>query len=161
MENSDYSAVGAGFGAGMFVVWLIIIVLIYGSLWKIFEKAGKPGWAAIIPIYNLIILLEIVGKPMIWILWLLIPCVNIVFAIWLMNLLSKSFGKSEGYTVGMIILPIVFYPMLGFGSARYLGPSAAEANNGFNNFNNPNNPFGNNPFGANDPFNKPPTTPDA
>ncbi|ETZ19669.1 MULTISPECIES: DUF5684 domain-containing protein [Pedobacter] len=154
--NSEYSsAAAAGLGAGTVFFCLIVLVIVYAGLWKTFVKAGKPGWAAIIPIYNLIVLIEIVGKPTIWILWLLIPCVNIVFSVWLMNLLSKSFGKTEGFTVGLIILPIVFYPILGFGDAKYLGPSAAEAQNGFNN---PNNPFGNNnPF--NDPFNKPPTTP--
>jgi hypothetical protein len=157
--NSEYSAAGAGIGAGMVIFWLAIVVLVYAGLWKIFVKAGKPGWAAIVPIYNLIVLIEIVGKPMIWILWLIIPCVNIVFAVWLYNLLSKSFGKTEGYTAGMIILPFVFIPMLGFGDAKYLGPSAAEAQNGFNNTNNP---FGgNNPFGSNGPFNQPPTTPNA
>lgn len=154
--NSEYSSTAAaGLGAGTVFFCLIVLVIVYAGLWKTFVKAGKPGWAAIIPIYNLIVLIEIVGKPTIWILWLLIPCVNIVFSVWLMNLLSKSFGKTEGFTVGLIILPIVFYPILGFGDAKYLGPSAAEAQNGFNN---PNNPFGNNnPF--NDPFNKPPTTP--
>jgi len=154
--NSEYSsAAAAGIGTGMLFFCLFMVVIVYAGLWKTFVKAGKPGWAAIVPIYNLIVLIEIVGKPMIWILWLLIPCVNIVFSVWLMNLLSKSFGKSEGFTAGLIILPIVFYPILGFGDAKYLGPSAAEAQNGFNN---PNNPFGNNnPF--NDPFNKPPTTP--
>lgn len=157
--NSEYAAAGAGIGAGMVIFWLAIVVLVYAGLWKIFVKAGKPGWAAIVPIYNLIVLIEIVGKPMIWILWLIIPCVNIVFAVWLYNLLSKSFGKTEGYTAGMIILPFVFIPMLGFGDATYLGPSAAEAQNGFNG---PSNGFGvNNPFGSNDPFNKPPTTPNA
>jgi len=157
--NSDYSGAAAGIGAGMVIFYLAVLVLTYAGLWKIFVKAGKPGWAAIVPIYNLIVLIEIVGKPTIWVLWLIIPCVNIVFAVWLTNLLSKSFGKTEGYTVGMIILPFVFIPMLGFGDATYLGPSAAEAQNGFNN---PNNPFGgSNPFGSKDPFNQPPTTPNA
>ncbi|TCC97641.1 hypothetical protein FBD94_15655 [Pedobacter hiemivivus] len=153
--NSEYSAAGAGIGAGMVIFWLAVMVLVYASLWKVFVKAGKPGWAAIIPIYNLIVMIEIVGKPTIWVLWMLIPCVNIVFGIWLTNLLSKSFGKTEGYTVGLLLLPIVFYPMLGFGDAKYLGPSAAEAQNGFNNFG------GNNPFGSTDPFNQPPKTPNA
>jgi hypothetical protein len=159
--NSEYAAASTGIGAGMVIFYLAVLVLTYAGLWKLFVKAGKPGWAAIIPIYNAIVLIEIVGKPTIWVLWLLIPCVNFVFGIWLLNLLSKSFGKTEGYTVGMIILPFVFIPMLGFGDAKYLGPSAAEAQQGFNN---PNNPFGgvNNPFNnPNDPFNKPPTTPNA
>ncbi|RYD73869.1 MAG: hypothetical protein EOP55_16255, partial [Sphingobacteriales bacterium] len=109
-------------------------------------------------IYNIIIMLEIVGKPMIWILWLLLPCTNIVFGVWLLNLMSKSYGKSEGFTLGLLFLSFIFWPILGFGDARYLGPSAAEAQNrGFGNnpFNNPNNPFGN----QNTPFNNPNDTP--
>jgi hypothetical protein len=162
MEQESYSAVGAGIGIFGGLLYFGIIILYIVGMWKIFEKAGKPGWAAIIPIYNLIILLEIIGKPTIWILWFIIPCVNIVFFIWATNLLAKSFGKTEGFTVGLILLPFVFYPMLGFGDARYLGPSAAEAQNGFNGGNNPfggaNNPFNNqnNPFNSpNNPFNKP------
>lgn len=90
-------------------------------------KAGKPGWACIIPIYNIIVMLEIVGKPLWWIFLFLIPGVNLVFGIWTINLLSKSFGQSEGFTVGLILLPIIFYPILGFGEATYKGPAAAEA----------------------------------
>lgn len=158
MDEYEVSGAAAGIGAGMVICYLAIIVVLVIGMWKVFEKAGKPGWAAIIPIYNLIVLLEIVGKPMIWILWLIIPCVNIVFMIWLYNLVSKSFGKSEGFTVGMVIFPYIFWPILGFGDARYLGPSAAEAQNGgFGNnpFNNQNNPFNNqnNPFSdQNKPF---------
>ncbi|WP_145857740.1 DUF5684 domain-containing protein [Pedobacter suwonensis] len=154
MNEYESSGVAAGIGGGIAILYLAIIVVMIVGMWKVFEKAGKPGWAAIIPIYNLIILLEIVGKPMIWILWLIIPCVNVVFAIWLYNLVSKSFGKSEGFTVGMVIFPYIFWPILGFGDAKYLGPSAAEAQNGgFGNnpFNNPNNPFNS----TNNPFNKP------
>ena len=166
MEDYGSSEMGAGIGFGAIIFYLAIWVVAIAGMWKTFEKAGKPGWAAIIPIYNLIILLEIVGKPMIWILWLIIPCVNFVFAIWLLNLVSKSFGKSEGFTVGLILLSFIFWPILGFGDARYLGPSAAEANGGNNNFggNNMNNPFnnGNNGFSnPNDSFNRPkdPTDP--
>ncbi len=105
------------------LIYLAIVVLIVVAQWKIYTKAGKPGWACLIPIYNIIVLLEIVGKPWWWILLLLIPVVNIVFAIWMTNLLSLSFGKSEGFTVGLILLPIVFYPILGFGDAQYKGPA--------------------------------------
>jgi hypothetical protein len=105
------------------VLYLAIIVLIIVSEWKIYTKAGKPGWACIIPIYNILVLLEIVGKPWWWLLLLLIPIVNIVFLIWMTNLLSKSFGKSEGFTVGLILLPFIFYPILGLGDAQYSGPA--------------------------------------
>lgn len=134
------------FGLLSFAALIISVI----SMWRLFEKAGKPGWASIVPIYSSIVMIEIVGKPMIWILWLLIPCTAPIFTIWLLNLFLKSFGKSEGYTVGVILFPFIFLPMLAFGNNPYLGPTAAEAKMGFG----PN-------FGANNPFNQPPTTPEA
>ncbi|MEO8149585.1 MAG: DUF5684 domain-containing protein [Bacteroidia bacterium] len=91
---------------------LILAVFFIICMWKIYTKAGKPGWAAIIPIYNYIVMLEIVGKPIWWIFLLLIPFVNIVIAIMVVNLLSKSFGKDAGFTVGLILLGFIFYPIL-------------------------------------------------
>jgi len=112
----------------IFIVFMIgIAVLIYAGMWKIYEKAGKPGWAAIIPFYNMIVLLEIVKKPWWWFLLMMIPYVNLIWIIWTYNLLSKSFGKDEGYTIGMILLPFVFIPMLGFGDAKYLWGDQATA----------------------------------
>ncbi len=110
------------FLSGITLIYLLIIVLIIAALWKIFTKAGKPGWASIIPIYNIIVLLEIVGKPVWWLLMFLIPFVNFIFAIWVTNLLAKSFGKTEAFTVGLVLLPFIFYPILGFGDAQYKGP---------------------------------------
>jgi len=150
--SSDYSSGGlgilAGIGATFIVIILVINIITIAGMWKTFEKAGKPGWAAIIPIYNIYIMIEIVGKPSIWLLWCILPCVNIIFSIWLINLMSKSFGKDEGFTVGLLLLSFIFWPVLGFGSAKYLGPSAAEAQQGG---------FGNNQFGNpnNPPFNQP------
>ena len=155
-DGADSGLVGVLIAFCVAFFWIITIIWVISiiGMWKAFEKAGKPGWAAIIPIYNLIIMIEIVGKPMIWILWCLLPCVNWVFGIWLTNLISKSYGKDEGFTVGLLLLPFVFWPILGFGSAKYLGPSAAEAQGPGNPFR-PNNPF-NQP-----PTNQPPTTPEA
>ncbi len=118
-ENIFYGA----FGAFFLIVLLAISVVIIIAQWKIYEKAGKPGWAILIPIYNLIVLLEIVGKPLWWIFLFLIPFVNIIFGIWVTNLLSKSFGKDEAFTVGLILLGFIFYPILGFGDAKYVGPA--------------------------------------
>lgn len=110
--------------AGTFLYIMIgLVVLIAIAHWKIYEKAGKPGWAAIIPIYNIIVLMEIIGKPPWWVILYFIPLVNIVFAIWATNLLSKSFGKDEAFTIGLLILGVIFYPILGFGSAEYQGPA--------------------------------------
>jgi len=155
MNNFDSTT--AGEAAGIFAIFsaLLIPILIVAAImiiahWKIYEKAGKPGWAAIIPIYNLIVLLEIVGKPLWWIILFFIPCVNIVFLVWVTNLLSKSFGQSEGFTVGLLLLGVVFYPILGFGNYKYLGPSAKEAG-GLR----PIDPS----VGYQDPFNMPPSPP--
>lgn len=108
---------------GLIIIYIALIVLILTSMWAVFAKAGKPGWAALIPIYNLIILLEIVGKPWWWLFLMIIPLLNVVFAIWVYNLLSKSFGKSEGFTVGLLLLSFIFFPILAFGDAEYQGPA--------------------------------------
>lgn len=109
------------------VIYLAIIGLMIASMWKIFTKAGKPGWASIVPIYNLIVLLEIVGKPAWWFLLMLIPIVNIVILILVVHQLSLSFGKDGGFTAGLILLGIVFYPILAFSGAQYVGPGGKPA----------------------------------
>lgn len=111
-------------GIIMFLIYAAIIIVFIASMWKIFTKAGKPGWAAIIPIYNIIVLLEVVGRPIWWILIYLI-CAPIAAIVISLDL-AKSFGKDIGFGIGLIILPIIFMPMLGFGSATYVGPSAAQ-----------------------------------
>lgn len=108
---------------GILIVWIAIAVFYIIAMWKIYEKAKKPGWAAIIPIYSTIVLLEIVGKPWWWFLLMLIPGLGVIWLIWTTNLLSKSFGKDEGFTVGLVLLGIIFYPILAFGSATYQGPA--------------------------------------
>jgi hypothetical protein len=89
------------------------------AMWKVFEKAGEPGWAAIIPIYNFLVLLKISGKPMWWIILFFIPLVNLIVAIVMLCSLAKNFGKGGGFALGLLLLPPVFYPMLAWGDARY------------------------------------------
>ncbi len=120
-DSMDYYGDGLGTGSVLFILFIVAFYLY--TYWRIFEKAGKPGWAAIIPIYNTIIMLEIVGKPWWWILLFLIPGVNIIFAIWMVNLLSLSFGKGVGFTLGLLFLGFIFYPILAFGLAEYKGPA--------------------------------------
>lgn len=99
---------------------LLFVVITVESLWKIYKKAGKEGWAALVPIYNIIVWLQIVKKPTWWLLLLLIPFVNIIMGIWMTNLLSKRFNKDEGFTIGLLLLPFIFYPLLGMSKAEYV-----------------------------------------
>jgi len=122
MDYGDYPAAGAaGMATGLIIIYLIIGILMLISMWKIYAKAGKPGWAAIIPIYNIIVLLEIVDKPLWWIILMFIPFVNIVISIIVTVELAKKFGQSVGFAIGMILLSIIFYPILAFGSSTYKG----------------------------------------
>ncbi len=105
------------------IIYLAIIILIIASFWMVFSKAGKPGWAAIIPIYNIIVMLQIVGRPWWWILLMFIPIVGLVIAIIVSIDMAKSFGKGAGFGIGLALLGFIFYPILGFGSAKYQGPS--------------------------------------
>lgn len=105
-------------GTSLFVQ-LIVAALLIISLWIVYQKANKPGWAVIIPIYNLLVFLEIVKKPWWWLFLMMIPVVNIVIAILITHQLSLSFGKSAGFTIGLLFLPFIFYPILAFGDAKY------------------------------------------
>lgn len=124
-SNPTAFAAVAAIIAAMMIPIIIVSAIVIISYWKIFEKAGKPGWASLIPFYNIIVLLEIVGKPTWWIILIIFPCTSFIFAIWVTNLLSKSFGQSEGFTIGLLLLGVVFYPILGFGNYKYIGPAGA------------------------------------
>lgn len=124
-QSADNAAAGLVGGLGG-LIGLIFAVLVIAGVWKIFSKAGQPGWAAIIPIYNIYVLLKIVGRPGWWLLLFFIPFVNIVIAIILNIDLAKSFGKSV-FVWGILLLTIfsaIGYILLGFGSSTYQGPSA-------------------------------------
>ena len=108
-------------GLFFFLIEIAIIVAIIAGFWKVFVKAGKPGWAAIIPIYNAIVLLQIAGKPLWWIILFFIPLVNIVMAVLVGIAVAKSFGKGEGFGIGLGLLGFIFYPILGFSDAQYQG----------------------------------------
>ncbi len=104
------------------IFYLVIGIVSIAGTWRVFEKAGQPGWASLIPIYNIYVMTKIGGKPGYWTLLCCIPFLNFIFIIWLINMVSKSFGKDEGFTAGLIILGMIFWPVLGFGSALYQGP---------------------------------------
>jgi hypothetical protein len=114
-----------GFGAAdiavLAVVLLVGLVTIAG-MWKTFAKAGEPGWAAIIPIYNYVVLVKISGKPMWWVVLFFIPCANIVAAILVPIAIAERFGKGAGFGIGLAFLSFIFFPLLGFGDAQYSPP---------------------------------------
>ncbi len=125
MGNNYYDS---SYGTGSVLLNLIyfaVVVFVLFCLWKVFVKAGKPGWAALVPVYNIITELEIVGRPWYWLLLMLIPFVNIVLSIIIVFRMAKVFGHSVGFGFGLLFLPFVFYPILGFDSSKYLGPNVA------------------------------------
>lgn len=103
-----------------FIFVLALVIFMIACMWRIYSKAGKPGWAAIVPIYNYVVLLEIVKKPIWWIILMLIPIVNFIIIIIIMVELAKAYGKEGGFAAGLILLPIVFFPILAFGDAKYV-----------------------------------------
>lgn len=102
-------------------LWAGVIIVVIAGLWKVFEKAGKPGWAAIVPIYNMICLVEISGKELWWIVLFFLPVANIIAAFVIAIEIAKKFGKDTTYGIGLALLPFIFYPLLGFSDAQYQG----------------------------------------
>jgi hypothetical protein len=120
---------GAGWIAALFsgvfgLIGLLLALVVIAGFWKVYAKAGQPGWAAIVPIYNVIVLTKLVGKPMWVAILLIIPCTAFIGWIIAALALAKCFGKETGFAIGLILLPVIFVPMLGFGDAQYRGPVA-------------------------------------
>ncbi len=109
--------------SAFWIFYLALIVLFIAAWWQIFTKAGEEGWKAIIPIYNIIVLLKIVGREWWWVLLMLIPFVGLIVWIIVMLDLAKSFGRGTGFAIGLILLGPIFALILGFGSDTYRGPA--------------------------------------
>jgi hypothetical protein len=122
---SNEGAAGLGIGGGIFLLLMMAAgAAMIAAMWKVFVKAGQPGWAAIVPILNIITLLKITGKPSWWIVMFFVPFANFVVMILILISLAKCFGKSTGFGLGLLFLGPIFFPLLGFGDARYQGPEA-------------------------------------
>jgi len=119
MDNMGWVAMGLGF---MLLISLIgpIIGLQIAGMWRTFQRAGKEGWECIIPVYNYMVMSEVGKNPSWWGLMCLIPLVNIVFAIMILNGVAKAFGKDGAWTVGLLFLGFIFWPLLAWGDAKYL-----------------------------------------
>lgn len=113
---------GAG-GGDIFslIIGIVVALVMIAGMWKMFSKAGEPGWASIIPFYNAYVLFKITWGSGIKFLLLLIPIANFVVVIMTQIKLAKAFGKSTGFAVGLILLSPIFYVILGFDSSEYLG----------------------------------------
>ena len=130
--SSGLTGAIAAMGLFFWILSMALGILKIVSLWKIFKKAGKPGWASIVPIYNIYIMCEIAEKEWWYILLLCVPFVNIYAIIVLYNGMAKKFGKGGGFVVGMILLPVVFFPMLAFGKDATIvndQPNTSNENN--------------------------------
>ncbi|MCH7726233.1 MAG: signal peptidase I [Planctomycetes bacterium] len=100
---------------------IVFIVVVIAGMWMAFQKAGQPGWACLVPIYSQIILCQIAGKPGWWFLLFFIPIVGVIFAIIVGLATAEAYGKGVGFGIGLILLGFIFWPILGFGSAQYVG----------------------------------------
>jgi hypothetical protein len=126
-NRSVAEAVGAYFlpivVAVLMALLALLLIFVIGG-WKVFAKAGQPGWAVLVPVYNVYILLQIAGKPWWWLLLLTIPLVNIAIAMLVAIDLAKAFGQSAAFGVVLLfLLGGIGYLVLGFGKYRYLGPA--------------------------------------
>ncbi len=126
MENLLFLAQddgGGGAGGMIFAVFGLVMLAIVAvciiANWKLFEKAGKPGWACLIPFYNMYVMLQICGMGAIWFLAFFVPVANMVVSVMMCLRLAKSFGQSALVGVAMIFVPFIILPMLAFGDAQY------------------------------------------
>lgn len=127
----EYTSLETSSSAGGMIVYMIIMLAVavfsIVAMWKVFKKAGKEGWAALIPIYNLVVLFQISGIDPKKLLWFLLPFIGqiIVFVYLIMAYikLAKAFGKSSGFAAGLIFLNVVFMGILAFDDSVYSGTS--------------------------------------
>ena len=97
------------------LLMLVVVVFVIAGIWKTFTKAGYPGWACLVPIYNVIVLMQIAGRPVWWFLLMFVPLVNIIVTFVVVMDIAKAFGKGAGFGLGLFFLGFIFYPILGFG----------------------------------------------
>ncbi|MCA9949599.1 MAG: hypothetical protein KDE48_08140 [Anaerolineales bacterium] len=128
LQDDGSGFFGALFGGVYMICWLVMVILIIAGFWKTFTKAGEPGWASIIPIYNIYIILRIIGKPWWWLLLMLIPFVNFVVWILIAIDMGTSFGKDTLFSLILLwLFTPIGYLILGFGDAQYQGPATKQA----------------------------------
>ena len=124
MNEQLYMQQSANAGPGELIVSVGLSIVMLIAMWKVFAKAGRPGWAILVPIYNIVVSLEVARLPLWYLLLFFIPVVNLVAWVLVGIATARNFGKGVGFGLGLTFLPFVFYPILAFGSASYdNGPS--------------------------------------
>lgn len=118
-----------GLSVGLYIFCIFIAIFSVVVYWKIYTKAGEPGWAALIPFYNLYVQFKIIWGSGILFLLLLIPLANIIIALMMPFKLAKVFGRSAGFGFGLLFLPFIFYPILAFDSSEYVGVDPEQQQN--------------------------------
>lgn len=133
-DNKAMLAALIAFFAAFFLVFLVIGIITLIGAWKVYDKAGQPGWSVLIPVYNLIVLLRIVGLPWFWVLTpliLIIPLLGwiayLAWVVWIHHRLSTRFGQGVGFTIGLTLLGPIFWLILGFGSSKYVAEEPRQA----------------------------------
>jgi hypothetical protein len=127
LQDERFNPLGALFGGMGLLFWLAVVVVVIVGGWKVFEKAGQPGWAIVVPFYNAYIMLKIAGRPGWWLLLYLIPLVNIAIAIIVAIDVAKAFGQSAVFGFFLLfLLSGIGYLILGFGDYRYQGTAVAR-----------------------------------
>ena len=128
-STSTYTTTSSDVGVVAIVIWLFVVLIVLAvsilmiiAMWRIFTKAGKPGWTSLVPIYNMVVMMQIVGRPEWQVVLMFLPFAHIYISIVLPLDLAKSFGKTTGFGVLMIFFPAIMNPILAFGSSRYVGP---------------------------------------
>jgi hypothetical protein len=114
-------------GGFIILIELLVGIFMLVAIWKVFTKAGQPGWACIIPIYNLYVLTQIAGKPGWWVLLFFIPIVNLIISIIVYIGVANNFGKGAGFGIGLVFLSIIFFPILAFGNAKFVGQTELQS----------------------------------
>lgn len=125
--TAGWLALGLAILIPFIIIGLAVAVLEIVAIWFVFVKAGEPGWAILIPIYNFLVMIKIAGKPWWFILLMLIPIVNIVIAVLVLHGISTNFGKDAGFTIGLVFLGFIFFPILGFDKSLYTGDKSSFA----------------------------------
>jgi hypothetical protein len=119
----DSAANASSPGPGFVIALMAVVVLMIASMWRIFSKAGAPGWKALIPVYGAVVFQRIVGRPGWWALLMFVPVVNVLISLVECFDLARVYGKGAGYAIGLILLGPIFFMALAFGSAVYEGPN--------------------------------------